>query len=344
MAATNTMPVADLGKVLVEGSALSKYRPETVSSGTFTDIPPEKLPIVVDTLTEDFIREHNPTDLHDLLRYVPGIETGGKSLLVRNPGQFSLRGMGGTEPTFDGILPIGRGPGLFMDTFLMDRIEIAKGPIASLGGGAGASQNASGAGGSVSMFLKSAHPNSDETAIQENSSFGKDTQRHRAMADSNQTFGEGAGAVRVVGTADYYEPAYIRNGSQKGADARESYTLAPSFIYALAEDVVFGVKSLFSTPSSLATSASPSGAASRERATAGTSRHAARMTARTTGPSWSAHGWTGRSTRTGYSNSASPQWPRNGRRRPASPTRPCRERQSSPITAARAYGRRAKST
>ena len=245
VAATNTMAVADLGTVLVEGSALSKYRPETVSSGTFTDIAPEKLPLVVDTLTEDFIREHNPTDLHDLLRYVPGIETGGKSLLVRNPGQFSIRGMGGTEPTFDGILPIGRGPGLFMDTFLMDRIEIAKGPIASLGGGAGASQNASGAGGSVSMFLKSAHPDSDETAIQENSSFGKDTQRHRAMADSNQTFGEGAGAVRVVGTADYYEPAYIHNGSQKGADARESYTLAPSFIYALDEDVVFGVKSLF---------------------------------------------------------------------------------------------------
>ena len=72
-AAANT-PV-DLGTVVVESSALSKYRPETVSSGTFTDMPPEKLPCVVDTLTEDFIREHNPTDLNDLLRHVPGIET-----------------------------------------------------------------------------------------------------------------------------------------------------------------------------------------------------------------------------------------------------------------------------
>ena len=71
--------MADLGTVVVEGRALSKYRPETVSGGTFTDLPPEKLPTVVDTLTEDFIRERNPTDMNDLLRWVPGIETGGTS-------------------------------------------------------------------------------------------------------------------------------------------------------------------------------------------------------------------------------------------------------------------------
>ena len=74
--------VVDLGTVVVEGSALSKYRPEKVTGGTFTGEAPEKLPCVVDTLTEDFIRERNPTDMNDLLRWVPGIETGGTSLLV----------------------------------------------------------------------------------------------------------------------------------------------------------------------------------------------------------------------------------------------------------------------
>ncbi len=245
IAGTNTVPVADLGTVLVEGGALSKYRPETVSGGTFTDVAPEKLPLVVDTITSDFIQEHNPTDLHDLLRYVPGIETGGKSLLVRSPGQFSIRCMGGTEPAFDGVLPIGRGPGLFMDTFLMDRIEIAKGPIASLAGGAGASQNASGAGGSVNMYLKSAHLDRDEVNLQENSSVGRHTQRHRAMVDDNKTFSDGSGALRVVGTADYYEPTYVNEGAQKGADARQSYALSPSVIFALEDDLTLGVKSLF---------------------------------------------------------------------------------------------------
>ena len=146
-AEATTNEVTDLGTIVVEGTALSRYRPATVNGATFTDAPPEELPTVVDTLTEDYIREHNPTDLHDLLRYVPGIETGGKSLLVRNPGQFTIRGMGGTEPAFDGVLPIGRGAGLFMDPFLMERIEIVKGPIGSLAGGAGSSQNASGGGG-----------------------------------------------------------------------------------------------------------------------------------------------------------------------------------------------------
>ena len=56
-----TNSVVALGTVLVEGTALSKYRPEKVSGGSFTDVAPELLPCVVDTLTEDFIRERNPT-------------------------------------------------------------------------------------------------------------------------------------------------------------------------------------------------------------------------------------------------------------------------------------------
>ena len=244
-AVAGTNEVADLGTVVVEGSALSKYRPETVSSGTFTDMAPEALPMVVDTLTSDFIREHNPTDLHDLLRFVPGIETGGKSLLVRNPGQFSIRGMGGTEPAFDGVVPIGRGPGLFMDTFLMDRVEIAKGPIASLAGGAGASQNASGAGGSVNMFLKSANLDGDRREFQENTSAGKRTWRERAMVDANEVSEDGDAATRVVATADWFDPAYVNQGSQKGADPRQSYAVAPSAVWAPSEDLLLGVKSLF---------------------------------------------------------------------------------------------------
>ena len=243
-AETNETGVADLGTVSVEGSALSKYRPETVNGGSFDDTPPEKLPVVVDTLTEDFIQEHNPTDLHDLLRYVPGIETGGKSLLVRQPGTFSVRGMGGTEPAFDGIVPIGSGAGLFMDPFLMERVEIVKGPIASLSGGAGAQQNNSGAGGSVNLYVKSARFGGDETALQSNTSVGRNTWRQRGMADVNET-DEETYAARVVGAFDFYSPTYANQGSQKGADPRQSYTVAPSFALRPAENVTLGVKTMF---------------------------------------------------------------------------------------------------
>ena len=241
-AATNA--VADLGTVVVEGSALSKYRPETVVSGTFTDVPPERLPVVVETLTEDFIREHNPTDLNDLLRHVPGIETGGTSLLVRQPGVFSMRGMGGSEPMVDGMYSVGRGAGLFLDPFLMDRVEIVKGPISGLAGGQGAAANANGGGGAINVFFKGAHLKGDEINIQENTSVGKNTVRQRGMVDANETVGENA-AVRVVATGDYYEPAYIREGSQKGARGRESFSVAPSFVLRAGDAVTMGVKTLF---------------------------------------------------------------------------------------------------
>ena len=239
--------VADLGTVVVEGSALSRYRPEKVEGGTFTGEAPERLPVVVDTLTEDFIRERNPTDMNDLLRWVPGIETGGTSLLVRQPGLFSIRGMGGTEPAFDGVIPVGRGAGLFMDPFMMERVEVVKGPIASLSGGAGAQQNNNGAGGSINMYLKGAHLRGSEVLFQENTSVGRNTWRQRGMIDANEVVADDKFAVRAVGSFDFYSPAYLGEGSQSGARPREAYTVAPSFVFAPTEDVTFGVKTMFTS-------------------------------------------------------------------------------------------------
>ena len=239
-----TNDIADLGVVIVEGSALSKYRPEKVGGGTFTDEAPEKLPVVVETLTEDFIRERNPTDMNDLLRWVPGIETGGTSLLVRQPGLFSIRGLGGTEPAFDGVIPVGRGAGLFMDPYMMERVEIVKGPIGSLSGGAGAQQNNNGAGGSINMYLKGAHLRGSEREFQETTSVGRNTWRQRGLIDANEVIVNEKFAIRLPASFDIYSPFYIANGSQEGARPREQYTIAPSFIFKPREDLTLGLKTL----------------------------------------------------------------------------------------------------
>ena len=243
LVATNN--VADLGTVLVEGNALSKYRPEKVEGGTFTGESPENLPCVVDTLTEDFIREKNPTDLNDLLRWVPGIETGGTSLLVRQPGCFSLRGMGGTEPAFDGVIPMGRGAGLFMDPAMMERVEVVKGPIASLAGGAGAQQNNNGAGGSINMYLKGAHLRDSERQFSEQTSVGRNTWRQRVTVDANEVLADDTLAVRMPVAVDIFSPAYANCGGQDGAKPRQQYTVAPSFVWKPSDEVSFGVKSMF---------------------------------------------------------------------------------------------------
>lgn len=240
-----TNEVADLGTVLVESSALSRYRPDKVDGATFTGEAPEDLPTVVDTLTEDFIREKNPTDMNDLLRRVPGIETGGTSLLVRQPGLFSIRGMGGTEPAFDGVIPLGRGAGMFMDPFMMESVEIVKGPIAGLSGGSGAQQNNNGAGGAISLRLKGAHLDKTERSFQETTSVGNNTWRQRAMVDFNEILGDGDAAVRVPVSVDVFSPTYANQGSQDGASPRRQYTIAPSFIMASGEDMTFGIKTIF---------------------------------------------------------------------------------------------------
>ena len=240
-----TNEVADLGTVVVEGSALSRYRPETVSGATFTDLPPELSPTVVDTLTEDFIRERNPTDMNDLLRAVPGIETGGTSLLVRQPGLFTIRGMGGTEPAFDGVSPVGRGAGLFMDPAVMERVEVVKGPIGSLSGGMGAQQNNNGAGGSINMYLKGANLDRSVRNVQETTSVGNGTWRQRGMLDANEVLVDDRFAARFVGSFDLYSPAYLSRGSQEGARPRQAWTIAPSFVAKPSEDVTIGVKSMF---------------------------------------------------------------------------------------------------
>lgn len=244
-ASNDVVRVTELAPITIEATALSRYRPATVRGGTWTDLPPEKLPCVVDTITEDFIREHNPTDLNDLLRYVPGIETGGTSLLVRQPGLFSIRGGGGTEPAIDGLYSIGRGSGLFMDPFLLERVEVVKGPAAALTGGAGSPSNANGGSGAINLHLKGAQLDHDEIGFQENTSIGKHVFRQRGMIDANEIVVEDKAAFRVIGTADYYEPAYIHQGSQKGARGRESYSFAPSFVLRPSDDVTLGLKTLF---------------------------------------------------------------------------------------------------
>jgi len=243
--AAETNAVADLGSITVEANALSKYRPAKVEGATFTGEAPEKLPTVVDTLTEDFIRERNPTDMNDLLRQVPGIETGGTSLLVRQPGLFSIRGMGGTEPSFDGVIPVGRGAGLFMDPYMMERVEIVKGPIASLSGGAGAQQNNNGAGGSINMYLKSARLDESVVNFQETTSVGRNIWRQRGMIDANEVLSDDHFAIRLPASFDIYSPTYISSGSQEGARPREQYTLAPSFIMRPNDEVTFGLKTMF---------------------------------------------------------------------------------------------------
>ena len=240
-AQTNGVPAApvDLGTILVEGTPISKYRAETVSTATLFDAPPQEIPAFVDVLTEDFIEEVNPTDLYDLLRHQAGVfASGGKSPQDRNPGVFTIRGMGGSEPKLDGTLGFSGPMGMFMDPAAFERVEIIKGPIGStVGGTATSSGDALGGGGTVNVVLK--RPSLVESFYRANmrSSFGDDAQRYRLGFDLNETVAPETAAVRLPGSIEYGKPFWLPGDYRW----RESFFLAPSALWHIREDLRFGV-------------------------------------------------------------------------------------------------------
>ena len=238
LAGAQTNAPVDLGTILVEGAPISKYRAETVSTATLFDAPPEEIPSFVDVLTEDFIREMNPTDLYDLLRNQAGIfASGGKSPQDRNPGVFSIRGMGGSEPKLDGTLSFSGAMGLYMDPTAFERVEIIKGPIgATVGGTANSMGDAVGAGGTVNLILKQPLLDMPLHRLNTRTSFGEDAQRYRLGFDLNEPLIEEKFAVRLPGNIDFAKPFWLP-GSY---DWRESYFIAPSILMQVRDDLRIG--------------------------------------------------------------------------------------------------------
>ena len=231
VSAQTNRPPADLGTIVVEGTPISKYRAETVSTATLVDAKPEELPQTVDVLTEDFIDEMNPTDLHDLLRYEPGIYTGGKSVLDASAGSYTLRGKGGSEPTLDGTLPLAGPMGIFMDPTAFERIEVVKGPVGSTVGGQTAGTG--GTGGSINMVLKQPRPGEEFMNVITRSSFGSDSQRYRVGYDINEPVVDEKLTVRLPGNVEFGKPFWMPDSYRW----RESYFLAPSTLWNVRDDL-----------------------------------------------------------------------------------------------------------
>jgi len=236
---TNNAPV-DLGTIFVEGTPVSKYRAETVSTATLIDAKPEEIPQTVDVLTEDFIDEMNPTDLHDILRYEPGVYTDGKSVLSAAAGTYTIRGKGGSDAMLNGTLPLaGPAMGIFMDPTAFERIEIVKGPMGSTMGGA--TGGTGGSGGSVNLMLKQPKPDIDFINLNTRSSFGGGSQRYRVGYDVNEVVVEDKLTVRLPGNFDYGQPFWMPDSYRW----RESYFLAPSALWEVRDDLRIGLSLSF---------------------------------------------------------------------------------------------------
>lgn len=234
---TNTY---DLGRIVVEGSAISKYRTDTVSASTYFDVPSEQLPVTVDVLTEDFIREQNPKDLHDLLFSQPGVSGGGKSMMDLTSGQYSIRGKSGSTPTLDGTLPTTRAMGMFLDPNALERLEIAKGPIGALQGGQTSTLGPYGAGGSINLVTKTPKIGDPFTDTAVHASAGSDSQKYRLTLDINASESNSL-ALRLPISTEMSKPFWLPSGH----NWRRSVFLAPSLLWEATDDLRFGLNTTF---------------------------------------------------------------------------------------------------
>lgn len=228
----------DLGVIYVEATPISKYHVDEVSSSTYFKVSPSELPVSVDVITTDFIREQNPADLHDLLFFQPGVSGGGKSMMDRTSGQYSIRGMAGSTPSLDGTLPMTSAMGMFMDPGILEHVEISKGPIGSIHGGQPSTLGPYGAGGSISLMQKMPRLGEEFTAVDIRVSAGSDSQQSRTSLDINSVLSETI-ALRLPAGISLSKPFWLPSGHDRG----QTVFAAPSMFWEPSGDLRVGLSS-----------------------------------------------------------------------------------------------------
>lgn len=227
-------PIVVIGVV----APLPKYRESESRAASLVEMAPEKVPFVVDTFTEDFIRERNATDLDYLIALQPGIYQGGKTVMARHAGSYTIRGFSGAEVKLNGM-PLTGGIGTFFDPSLLEGVDIIKGPV----GGAYGSQSNGGTdalGASGSILLRTKRPVFDEDfySFSTRGSYSKASGRRlKFTADINQRATEDeALAIRVPLAYEWRDPGWAPTEAKEG----QTFSAAPSIAYCVTERLTVG--------------------------------------------------------------------------------------------------------
>ncbi len=239
MGATTPEVVEVDDPIVVSAAPLPKYRMESVESGLLVEMPPEQAPFVVDTLTEDFIRERNVADLDQLLSLQPGIYQGGKTMMARQAGTYSIRGYGGCEVMMGGV-PLTAGIGSFLDPTLLEGVDIVKGPVGGAYGGQNSSSAGDTMGGSGTIVLRTKRPSFDEDFAEMGFRGTYSKQRGSTLkttADVNVVDDNGTVAVRAPLAYAWRNPGWAVSDAGHG----HMLSAAPSISWRPSERVELGL-------------------------------------------------------------------------------------------------------
>lgn len=233
--------VAVLPEVVVAESRAREFRGNSVEGATGSSIPAEESPQSVDVMTRDLLDARNVVDLDQAMEYDSSVSTGGATLYSRTAGQYSIRGFSGSDVLVQGM-PLPSGMGTLLDTAVVEKIEVVKGPIGSLSGGQSSALGPYGAGGSVVLQLR--QPQMDDfTDLSTFARFSRGGQQYRTVIDANRHIksdSESVKAMRTIVTGEYERP-FWQNGGKGG----QAYMVAPSFMIQPDKRTKFVITSVF---------------------------------------------------------------------------------------------------
>ena len=141
---------ADASQVNLEPSLVSGKQSESAwgpvhgyvakrsATGTKTDTSILETPQTINVVTQDEIKARGALSVNEALRYTPGIQVDGFSTRIKSFDEATSRGFSPSPQYLDGLhLPYGGGStggALQIDPYLLERVEVLKGPASVLYG------------------------------------------------------------------------------------------------------------------------------------------------------------------------------------------------------------------
>lgn len=217
---TITVEGAENAWGLVDGIVASRS-----ATGTKTDTPLIEVPQSISVITADEITERGAESIKEAVNYTAGVHVGGSSASTRAFDNIEIRGFSPTPLYLDGTyLPyigdLGGSPQI--DPYLLERIEVLKGPSSVLYG-----QNYP--GGIINMVSKrpSAQPLHEVVA-----GTGTDGRAYGAFDFSGPVAGDDTMLYRLTGVA-------TRTDTKIDYTKDDRFMIAPSFALVPDEDTSF---------------------------------------------------------------------------------------------------------
>jgi len=195
------------------------------ATGTKTDTPLIEVPQSISVITADEVKARGAETIKEAVNYTAGVHVGGSSASTRAFDNIEIRGFAPTPLYLDGTyLPyigdLGGSPQI--DPYLLERIEVLKGPSSVLYG-----QNYP--GGMINMVSK--RP-TDKPFNEVVAGTGTDGRAYGAFDFSGPVAGNDAFLYRLTGVA-------TRTGTNIDYTKDERFMLAPSFALKPDEDTTF---------------------------------------------------------------------------------------------------------